>query len=234
MPEDPETTSLLTENTDIKLFIKNYLSNLEIPDIMVHRSDLIYVEISESYESIAKKFNQSNSSMLLVCDKNLDNIKGYIHIKDYIISQDISSIIKTPIIAPLSMGVNTLIDTMNASGNELAIVIDEFSGTDGVIILQDVYAYIFSNASVEKSKAKNPDKSIFNAREKIEDIESILGIKLRGSESEDEYTTIAGMIMNKTNSVPQKGSKIYLENRVMAEVLDSNSRKIKKVKLIQY
>jgi|GEM_PF-866957 len=229
---------------------RNILANLlklegkTIEDIMVPRSDISAIKlttnIEELHESIKIKVPHTRTP---VYDGTLDNIVGFIHIKDLFkalaIKQNfrLKKLIRKHIIAAPSMKLLDLLAKMRREKTHIAIVIDEYGGTDGLVTIEDVIEALVGRIDDEHDqksendnfKIVNNSTIISNARIEVEVLEEIIGEKLK--DDDDEFDTIGGLVLTKMGNVPAMGTKIKISENVEIEVTDANPRCLKQVKI---
>jgi magnesium and cobalt transporter len=218
-------------------------SNKTVEDVMIPRSDIGAVRRDISLEALSKQIIELPHTRILVYDDTLDNIVGFIHIKDILktlVSKakfQLDAILRTPIIAAPSMKLIDLLVEMQVKRTHIAIVIDEYGGTDGIVTIEDIIEEIVGRIDDEYDKRLESDSyTIVNsntilshARVEVEVLEKILGIKLK--KEEDEFDTIGGLVLSKVGNVPSIGTKIDISDIVELEVIDASARTLKQVKL---
>jgi CBS domain containing-hemolysin-like protein len=213
-------------------------------DVMIPRSDIKAVKLTISFEELSKMLNHElPRTRTLVYDGTLDNIVGFIHIKDLfkilVTKQNLqlTKIIRKPIISAPSMKVMDLLAKMRRDRVQIAIVVDEYGGTDGIVTIEDIMEEIVGRIDDEHDKQSDNESFriidnttiLSNARVKVEDLELVLGVKLKTEE--DEFDTIGGLVLAKSGNVPLIGTKINIEEQVELEVIDASPRSLKQVQL---
>ncbi|WP_341794609.1 hemolysin C [Rickettsia endosymbiont of Rhinocyllus conicus] len=240
---------LKTNSQKMTLDERNILANLlklkgkTIEDIMVPRSDIAAIKlttnIEELNESIKVKIPHTRT---LIYDGTLDNIVGFIHIKDLfkalVTKQNfrLKKLIRKHIIAAPSMKLLDLLAKMRREKTHIAIVIDEYGGTDGLVTIEDVMEALVGRIDDEHDqkseydnyKVINNSTIISNARVEVEVLEEIIGEKLK---DDDEFDTIGGLVLTKMGNVPAVGTKINVSENIEIEVTDANPRSLKQIKI---
>ncbi len=216
-----------------------------VKEIMTIRTQMIAAEINESFDSILKKFLISKHSRLPVYKNNIDNIEGFIYIKDLLPfylkyerneltgPQDfsISRILRPAIFVPESKKIDEMLREFQQKNIHIAIVVDEFGGTAGLITLEDILQEIMSNLS-DKDESydyyKKVDKNtlLMDAKMPIDYAEEILNIKLKGEE--DDYDTLGGFLLEKFGDLPEINNYIEFEN-YRFEIKEASEKSILKV-----
>ncbi len=220
-----------------------------VEDVMIPRSDIKAVKLTASIDELSQMLNSKiPNTRTLVYDETLDNIVGFIHIKDLfkilitkqlITNQELQlkKIIRKPIISAPSMKLIDLLAKMRRDCVQISIVVDEYGGTDGIVTMEDIMEEIVGRIDDEHDKKSDNDSFriinnntiLSNARVKVEDLESALGVKLKFQNY--EFDTIGGLVLAKVGNVPLVGTKIDIEQQVELEVIDASPRSLKQVKL---
>ena len=220
-----------------------------VEDVMIPRSDIKAVKLTASIDELSQMLNSKiPNTRTLVYDETLDNIVGFIHIKDLfkilitkqlITNQELQlkKIIRKPIISAPSMKLIDLLAKMRRDCVQISIIVDEYGGTDGIVTMEDIMEEIVGRIDDEHDKKSDNDSFriinnntiLSNARVKVEDLESALGVKLKLHN--DEFDTIGGLVLAKVGNVPLVGTKIDIEQQVELEVIDASPRSLKQVKL---
>tara|TARA_B100001146_G_scaffold44758_1_gene38375 strand:+ start:105 stop:980 length:876 start_codon:yes stop_codon:yes gene_type:complete len=230
---------------------KNMLDNVigfassRVEDCMVPRADIVSIELRANVAQILKIFSECNHSRLPIYKDTLDNPVGMIHIKDLIgvISKDtfaetkIESFLREVIFVPPSMKSRDLLLRMQSSRIHMALVIDEYGGTDGLITIEDLIEEIVGEIDDELYE-EDPDRIIIaesyidvSARTNIEEISGIIGFSLYPDDIDEEISTIGGLVFILAGRVPQRGELVIHPLGFEIEIRDADARKIKKVRL---
>ena len=239
-----ETTN--ATHTQQNVTIKNFESFAEktVEDVMIPRSDIISVSYDISLEELSKTIIKYGHTRTLVYKDNLDNVIGFLHIKDLfeIIAKSkkysLKKLMRKHIVSPHSMTLIDLLRQMQINRTHIAIVVDEYGGTDGIVTIEDIIESIVgkiddehdTNLTLETFQILKPGLVVANARMEIEELEKLLNIKLR--EEDDEFDTIGGLVLAKAGTVPEKGDVIHITEEVTVEIIDSTPRTIKQLKII--
>ncbi|MCC2646557.1 MAG: hypothetical protein K0R02_622 [Rickettsiaceae bacterium] len=215
----------------------------KVSHIIIPRSDICAVKSTATLDEIVESFSNFAHTRIIVYEEDLDNILGFIHIKDLIPvlarkeKFNLAKLIrKTMLVAP-SMKLVDLLLQMQKNRTHLAIVLDEYGGTHGIVTMEDIIEVIFGEIDDEHDvknqnqdyKRLNDNTLIANARMEIEDLEKILNIKLKTKE--DDFETVGGLILARHGHMPKKGSIIPITNNINAEIIDANPRTLKQVKI---
>ena len=129
-----------------------------------------------------------------------------------------------------------LLAQMQRSRTHIAIIVDEYGGTDGLVTIEDIIEEIVGNIDDEHDigvdedyKILKPGLIVTSARVEIEDLENVLGVRI--SHIDDEFDTIGGLVMARSGSVPEKGEVIHITDDIIAEILEATPRTIKQIKI---
>tara|TARA_Y100001968_G_C19425718_1_gene754237 strand:- start:562 stop:1839 length:1278 start_codon:yes stop_codon:yes gene_type:complete len=206
-------------NPEVEI-LKNALdfSSIKVRDCMIPRTDVESIEIDSDITQLNAKFIESGHSKIVVYKGSLDNILGYVHSYELFKKPEKTKDILLPIsIFPESMFVQEALDQLLALRRSIAVVIDEYGGTSGIICIEDIIEELFGEIEDEhdvqdlKEKKINHKKFLFSAKLKVNYINEKYTIDLPESE---EYDTIGGMILKYFNKMPQNGERIDIQGYV--------------------
>jgi CBS domain containing-hemolysin-like protein len=253
---------------DARSMLGNLISfqDLRVSDLMVPRADITAVEESESLRVLLDRFTEANHSRLPVTRETLDDVQGMIHVKDFLRwlnskgrtskSKSVAglslsaaelastvkqhpSIIRDVLYVPLSMPASDLLVKMKATHVHLAIVIDEYGGTDGLVSFEDIVEAIVGEISDEHDddaeeilvKKQNDTTFIADARVAIATLDDMFGVDLLPEDQEDEADTLGGLIFEMGGRVPVRGEVIAHASGLEFEIVESDLRRVKKVRI---
>lgn len=232
--------------TQQHLIIKNFdsFADKTAEDVMIPRADILSVKCDISLENLIKVIIKHAHTRTLVYKESLDNIIGFVHIKDLfeVIAKskkfNLKKLLRKQLVATHSMKLVELLKQMQLHRTHIAVVVDEYGGTDGIVTIEDIIESIVgpiddehdTNLESENFKILKPGLVIANARMEVEELEKILSIRLRNDD--DEFDTIGGLILAKVGNVPEKGRIINITDEVTVEIIDSSPRAIKQVKIV--
>lgn len=227
---------------------------LRVDDVMVPRADIIAVEVDTPLAELAKIFAEAAHSRLPIYRDTLDDPIGVAHIKDVIghlagdaqgnrpsdwAERRILPQIRRPLLyAPPSMRATDLLLRMQSRRMHMALVVDEFGGTDGLVTLEDLLEPIVGDIEDEHDesftpaiKAKGPDCWEADARAAIEDFEETVGREVATEEEEEDVDTLGGLVFMLAGRIPERGEVIRHPAGFEFEVLDSDPRRIKRLRV---
>ena len=222
-------------DTEVRIF-QNALdfTSIKVRDCMVPRTEIIAIEDDASNEELMDLFVEKGISKILVYQDNIDNITGYIHSSEMFKEPDNwQECIRQLPIVPETMNANKLMKLFMQQKKSLAVVVDEFGGTSGIVALEDLVEQIFGEIEDEHDTTSYVAKSVGNneyvlsGRLDIEKANELLSLELPES---DEYQTIGGLILNHHQSIP-KAHEIITLDRFQFRIIKATSTKIELVKL---
>lgn len=205
------------QDYEVKLF-HNALNFNEViaRDCMVPRNEIIAVEINDDIDELQKLFVETNLSKVLVYKESIDNIIGYVHSFEMFKKPDSVKSALLPVgIIPESMTANKILEDLIKKNRSIAVVIDEFGGTSGMITMEDIIEEIFGEIEDEHDsddvvqEVLENGEFIFSGRIEIDAINENYDLKLPDGE---EYETLAGFIIHHLEDIPQTGDEFRFEN----------------------
>ena len=231
----PEQKSDIEEIEDLKIF-KNALefSGLKVRECMIPRTDMIALEINDSLDELTQRFIESGLSRILIYRDTIDNIIGYVNSKDLFRKPDqIKSHLKPIQIVPETLSVNKLLTGFIKEGKSIALVVDEFGGTSGIITTEDIIEEIFGEIEDEHDtsdlveKLLDENRYLLSGRHEIDYLNEKYFLAIPDSE---EYDTLAGYIIFHYESIPEKDTTLTLDNFLIT-ITDVSSNRIEEVVL---
>ena len=203
------------EENEIKLF-QNALdfADLRVRDCMVPRIDVEAVELSMSVEELTRRFVESKYSRIFVWEGSIDNIVGYVNSKSLFRQPaDLRKVLMTAYFVPETMPLQALLEHFIKHRSYIAVVIDEFGGTAGIISLEDVLEQIFGEIEDEHDvpdlteKQVGPDEYVLSCRLEVKYLNEKYGL---GIEESREYDTLAGFIIFNYEGIPTAGETVFV------------------------
>lgn len=199
--------------------IRIFRNAIEFPDIkvrecMIPRTEVVAVAQEEHPDDIRSIFSQTGLSKILIYRESIDNIIGYVHAFDFFRKpKDIRPIIRPVMLVPETMHINKLLKNFIQQQKSIAVVVDEFGGTSGIITIEDIIEEIFGEIDDEYDvdnlleKQVNENEFVFSARLEIDYLNERYGLNLPDSE---EYETLGGLILNHLETIPEKGQELHV------------------------
>ena len=211
-----------------------------VEDSMVPRADIISADIETPAEEIIKLFSECNHSRIAIYRKNLDDPVGMLHIKDFVgaLSEKnieeitIEPLVKDLLFVPPSMKSRELLLKMQVSRVHMALVVDEYGGTDGLLTIENLIEEIVGEIEDEHSDAEVHKINIYEnfidipARATIQEAEEILGFELLSDDIDEEIDTIGGLVFLLAGRIPQRGELITHPKDFEIEIREVDQRKI--------
>ena len=212
-------------------------------DIRVTRGDIIAVPRNISFDDLVLAFADAGHSRLPVYGESLDEMAGMVHIKDVFVAlvdperdRSMDALMREPLFVPESMGVIDLLARMRAERVHLAIVVDEFGGTEGLVTIEDIVEEIVGEIEDEHDEAEIGMLALLedgvweaDARIELEDLAEAVDPRL--SSEEDEVDTLGGLVFLLAGHIPAKGESVLHPSGWRLEAVDSDPRRIIRVRL---
>lgn len=211
-------------------------------DIMTHRTDIIAVEDDKSIMDVVKAAIDEGFSRIPIFHEDLDNILGIIYVKDLLkfvgceISkdEDIKAYIREPLYVPETIPCGRLFEKMTDTRIQLAIVVDEYGGTAGLVTIEDIIEELVGDIEDEYDEEDesiqklDENTYIFEGVTDIEDVENAMGISF----PEGDYDTLAGFVISRLGFVPTQNDvdAVVDYSGVVFTVLEVEDRRIEKIK----
>jgi CBS domain containing-hemolysin-like protein len=259
-PEDPgeeledELMSVVTEgaregtlDADERQMIEGVIEfrSTDAGEIMTPRTELIGIEVGDPLGTVRQMFGKGSHSRLPVYEGTLDNIVGVLYAKDLLAfvgaedARDVQTrkLMRKPVFVPSQIPLTDLLDTFQAQHTHVAVVLDEYGGTAGIVTIEDVLEEIVGDirdereprgrAAGEGIKVLSPKVVEANGRERIDDVNDALAVSLP---EDEEYDTIGGFVFSHLGHIPTKGEQ-FQTGEVKVTVLDAGPRRIRRVRI---
>ena len=234
---------------------------LTVEDVMVPRADIIAVDDTVSVAELMDVFRQAEHSRVPVYHETLDDPRGMVHIRDLMswitaeaeadkegtlnlakvnLARGIASIniLREILYVPGSMSVLDLLLKMQTTRLHLALVVDEYGGTDGLVSIEDLVEEVVGDIADEHDVEDEPlIKSdprlglVADARTPISDLEKYLALELASEEQEEEVDTLGGLVFAIAGRIPARGELVRHPSGIEFEVLDADPRRIQKLRI---
>lgn len=218
-------------------------NNKTVSDIMTHRTDIAALSVDASLNEVTSFINTEKYSRIPVYEDSIDNIIGVMHSK-YLIQYltdgndkanfTLKDMIKQPYFVPASKRTDELFKELKRNKTHLAIIIDEYGGTAGIVTLEDLLEEIVGNIfdeddDEEKHMEKIDDNTfIIKGSVSLDEVQEVLGTNL----PIDDYETLSGFIIGQMGRIPEKGDKSTIEfNELVFKVEEVEEKKVSKVKV---
>jgi CBS domain containing-hemolysin-like protein len=252
-----------------RAILKNVLAlhDVRVADVMVPRADIVALPLDTPLRGVLDLFRTAGHSRLPVYEETLDDPRGMIHIRDFVVflasdprlglgggqgqapgsteselSLDMplsaARILRPVLYAPPSMPALDLLLKMQASRTHMALVIDEYGGTDGLVSIEDVVESIVGDIEDEHDEAEAPELQaagdgafVVEARAPLADVSKALGFDFASLADAEEVDTIGGLVTASAGRVPGRGEIMRGPGEFEYEVLDADPRRVKRLKI---
>ena len=192
--------------------------DLEVQSILTHRVDLEAVEVNATKEEIAAKFTETRFSRLLVYEETIDKIVGVLHLKDFydgmgINPKPLREIMTPPLFIHQTEKVDDLLQLLKSSKSHIAVVIDEYGGTLGIVTMEDILEELVGEIWDEHDEVEEPFRQLsentylVDCTVTLDDFCDFFDVK-----SDSESVSLGGWIMDQMQRIPEKGDQFTYEN----------------------
>ena len=253
------------ERTMLRAILK--LGDMTVDDVMIPRADIEAIDIDTSIAEVIAIFRESGHSRMPAYRETLDDPVGMVHIRDLMAwiadralnraiapapkkpsfdfaavdltgSLEDSKLVRPLLFVPPSMPARALLKRMQSSRTQMALVIDEYGGTDGLVSLEDLVEIIVGEIEDEHDLEEEPTvkqvaEGVFvaDARAELNDAAAVIGPSFQVGEKSDDVETIGGLVFAVTGRIPPKGEVVEAVPGFDFEVLDADPRRIKLVRI---
>ena len=233
-------------NPEERLMLMNVLEldQRRVDDVMVPRADIVAAREGVALDELVAIFNEASHSRLPVFRETLDDVIGMVHIKDLLGLWDksqplaMSELVREVLFVPPSMPVLDLLLQMQATRIHMALVVDEYGGTDGLATIEDLVEEIVGEIEDEHDRLEAPqvvelpDGTLeLDARTPIDDLEQRIGCNLLPEEGDEDVETVGGLVFSLLGRVPRRGELMSHPAGVEFEVVDADARRVKRVRV---
>ena len=208
--------------------------HVKLRECMVPRTEIKALDINEDIHTLQNLFTETGHSKILIYKKTIDNLIGFVHSNSLFTKpKEIYNIIKKIDVYPETMNANDLLNEMIKKHKSVAIVLDEFGGTSGMVTLEDIIEEIFGEIQDEHDKEEtienqlSPKEFVFSTRLEVDYLNEKYNLNIEVSE---EYETLAGFIIHHHESIPLINEKIEI-HPFLFTILKSSGNRIEEVKL---
>lgn len=247
MPHDPASPTAGMRNGAASSFGIGNLSWMRVVDVALPRADIVAVPSDITLPELVQTFRDSGMTRLPVYRSTLDTPIGMVHLKDLALKYgfngtaekfSLKGMLRPLLYAPPSMPIGVLLQKMQKDRMHMALVIDEYGGTDGLVTIEDLIEQVIGEIEDEHDEPEDrlwsrekPGVYLVQAKAPLEDLENELGVHLIEPGTEEEIDTLGGLVFKLTGRVPVRGEVIPHENGTEFEVVDADSRRIKRVRV---
>jgi CBS domain containing-hemolysin-like protein len=243
------------------------LGDMRVADVMVPRADIEAIDIESTLAEVVAIFRESGHSRMPVYRETLDDPLGMVHIRDLMAwiadralaasneksprkpsfdfaavdltgTLEDSKLVRPVLFVPPSMPARALLKRMQSSRTQMALVIDEFGGTDGLVSIEDLVEIIVGEIEDEHDLDEDPVVKkvaegvyVADARAELDAAAEVIGPEFKVGEKSEEFDTIGGLVFAVTGRIPPKGEVVQALDGFDFEVLDADPRRIKTVRI---
>ncbi|WP_084861097.1 hemolysin family protein [Salibaculum halophilum] len=225
------------------------LRRMRVEDVMIPKAEIVAVPRDISKEDLVKIFRESGYTRLPVFDGTLDTPVGFANLKDLALTHgfdcdndtfDLHALLRALLYVPPSMPLGVLLQKMQSDRIHMALVIDEYGGTDGLLTIEDLLEQVVGEIEDEHDtdesvpwKLEQPGVYMVESRTPLDEFEAEIGLPLTGPEEidEDEVDTLGGLVFMLAGHVPARGEVIPHPDGVEFEVVEADPRRIKRLRV---
>lgn len=222
-------------DSEIQIF-QNALdfSEVKAREAMLPRTEVVAVDIDTSPKELAKLFTETGLSKILIYKENIDDILGYVHSFELFKKPaKIKSVLMPVIFVPETILIKDVLGILSKKRKSIAVVIDEYGGTSGIITVEDIIEELFGEIEDEHDSVELIEEELgeghykFSARLEVDYLNETYKLDLEESEN---YETLGGLIVNHTEEIPERGETVEIQHYVFT-ILEVSSTKIEMVEL---
>ena len=225
------------------------LRRMRVEDVSIPKTDIIAAPLNASKKELVDTFRDSGLTRIPVYDGTLDTPIGIANLKDFALQHgfngagpdfNLRDMLRPLLFVPPSMPLGVLLQKMQAERIHMALVIDEYGGTDGLVTIEDlieqVVGEIEDEHDIEEAKSwalERPGIYIAQARTALDDFEAEIGLKLTAHEEidEEEIDTLGGLVTLLAGHLPARGEVVSHPDGPEFEVVDADPRRIKRLRV---
>ncbi|MEN8136821.1 MAG: hemolysin family protein [Bacteroidota bacterium] len=235
-----EQLETVDEKKEMDVEIQMFQNALEFNEVkarecMIPRTEILSIESDDTISSLNKLFVSSGKSKIIVYKEDIDDIVGYVHsFEMFKKPNDIKSILLPVEFVPETLPVNELLNTLIKKRKSVAVVLDEYGGTSGLVTLEDIVEELFGEIEDEHDRIAMTEKKlseneyVFSARLEIDQLNDTYSLEI---EENDDYETIGGFVLFHLQNIPEKNQIIEIDNFEIKVTKVSNN-KIDEIKLV--
>ena len=230
-PSVPEIDAEMFENA-------MEFNEIKVREFMVPRTEIVACPIDISREELIDTFTETGHSKILIYQESFDEMAGFIHSTTLFRKpEDLREALQPLITVPESMTADVLFSEFSKHRTTIALVVDEFGGTSGLVTVEDMVEEVFGEIEDEYDEPEEDDLVsekvdektwIMSTRHEVDDLNEEWGLQL----PEGDYTTLGGLVIHYAESIPNEGEIIEIENYAFT-ILEAMETKVEKVKIVR-
>jgi len=231
--ETVETTDVV--DSEIQIF-QNALDFSEVKsrEVMIPRTEVIAVDINTTPKEISKLFTETGLSKIIIYEQNIDDILGYVHSFELFKKpESLKKVLMPVVFVPETMLAKDVLNVLSKKRKSIAVVIDEYGGTSGIMTVEDIIEELFGEIEDEHDSIALIEETLgeghyhFSARLEVDYINETYKLDLPENEN---YETLGGLIVNITEEIPEQNETVDVEQYTF-KILDVSSTKIELIEL---
>lgn len=218
------------------------LNDKEVSEIMTHRTNIVSLDVDADFNEVLEVAIQEKYTRIPVYEENIDNIIGILHIKDLLLIAteeqkrpfSLRDILRPATFVPESKQVDSLFREMQRDHAQMAVVIDEYGGTAGIVSLEDIIEEIVGNLQdeydEEEAEIERRDETTFvvDGQTALDDVAAAVGVNM----PEDDYDTLAGLVVGLLDRIPDEGEQPEIAyHNLIFKVLEMDDRRVSKIQI---
>jgi len=225
------------------------LRRMRVEDVSIPKPDIVAVPVTITKDELVEVFRESGMTRVPVYEGTLDTPIGIANLKDFALrhgfngkspKMDLREMLRPLIFVPPSMPLGVLLQKMQAERIHMALVIDEYGGTDGLVTIEDVIEQVVGEIEdehdIDEAKSwlmEKPGCYLAQARTDLEDFEAEIGMTLTNPDEvdEEEIDTLGGLVTMLAGHVPARGEVIMHPDGPEFEVIDADPRRVKRLRV---
>jgi putative hemolysin len=240
-----EITNLIDQGTQAGVFHAEeqdlvervfWLGDQRAGALMTPRHRVVWLDVEDGDEANFRKMREHPHARFLVCRGEIDRLLGMVEVKELWArhlageSVELTAVLKQPLVVPETIPVLRLLEQFRASGVRLAVVIDEYGGTEGIVALNDILEEIAGDVTpAPPSAVRREDGSwLVDASILVDDFRELVGLPERRDEARGEYRTLGGFVLSRFGRIPMPGDHLDADG-LRVEVMDMDGNRIDKV-----
>jgi CBS domain containing-hemolysin-like protein len=213
-------------------------ADMQVKDVMVQRVDIVALDTETTYEEVVQEIKEEQFSRIPVYNETIDNIIGILSVKDLIMAENvkvgfkIKDYVREPFYTFEFKKITAVFNEMKKTRNPMAVVLDEYGGTVGIITMEDIIEEIMGEIEDEYDDESSmiqvikEDEYIVDGSARLNDISELIGVSMES----DELDSVGGLIIEELGRIPENNEEVIINNiRFVVEELDKN--RIKKVRI---
>lgn len=213
-------------------------ADLQVKDVMVQRVDVTAIDVNDGYEDILKVIKEDQFSRIPVYDDTIDDIVGVLNVKDLIIADKrdckfkVTDYMREPLYTFEFKKITELFNEMKKSRNHMAVVLDEYGGTVGIVTIEDVVEEIVGDIEDEYDKEREmievikEDEYIVEGSARLDDISDLIGVNMES----EEFDSVGGLVIGELGRIPEAQEEVTIGKiRFVVEEVEKN--RIMKVRI---